>query len=643
MFSHSGGGKKPSSQPLPLTQAFDSSISPFWRAPHREPGPKKNPDGGSKRDAGIVVGAAYSHADMLKFDSQNASHSSTSRPRTPPSSSGKHHSSGSSHSPAHKHSASTNSRNYKSFLTNTDDDWNADRSGDEYEYGEDDGDDFGLPSLNNTKRRTRRMTAQNSSADPYGSLGSRGSRFGGGLGGGHAASLATLDQDHEEDGSGLSSLTLGGLRSRRYSNSADIAVERPAPSYPVPKKSEGKILRPQYKDILRDPANALHLIDYPAIPANASAKDVEVINSRIHRINRFKKLLQASTIPLPDLRALAWSGTPHEVRAMTWMLLLSYLPTSSERRVATLERKRKEYLDGVRQAFNRGNSGGGSDGNGGPPGHAAGQPTSSLSSRGRGLDEAIWHQISIDVPRTNPHIELYGYEATQRSLERILYVWAVRHPASGYVQGINDLVTPFWQVFLGVYISDSDIETGMDPGQLPRAVLDAVEADSFWCLTKLLDGIQDHYIVAQPGIQRQVAALRDLTARIDAPLAQHLENEHVEFIQFSFRWMNCLLMREISVKNTIRMWDTYMAEENGFSEFHLYVCAAFLVKWSSKLCGMDFQEIMMFLQSLPTRDWTEKDIELLVSEAFIWQSLFKGSSAHLRGPSNRTPSASLQL
>lgn len=29
-------------------------------------------------------------------------------------------------------------------------------------------------------------------------------------------------------------------------------------------------------------------------------------------------------------------------------------------------------------------------------------------------------------------------------------------------------------------------------------------------------------------------------------------------MQFAFRWMNCLLMREISVKCTIRMWDTYL-------------------------------------------------------------------------------------
>lgn len=84
------------------------------------------------------------------------------------------------------------------------------------------------------------------------------------------------------------------------------------------------------------------------------------------------------------------------------------------------------------------------------------------------------------------------------------------------------------------------------------------------------------------------------------------------------------------------------AEEQGFSEFHLYVCAAFLVKWSDKLVKMDFQEIMMFLQSLPTREWTEKDIELLLSEAYIWQSLFKGSSAHLRGPA-RSSSMNIQL
>lgn len=43
-------------------------------------------------------------------------------------------------------------------------------------------------------------------------------------------------------------------------------------------------------------------------------------------------------------------------------------------------------------------------------------------------------------------------DAPPQALERILYVWAIRHPASGYVQGINDLATPFFEVFLSAYI-----------------------------------------------------------------------------------------------------------------------------------------------------------------------------------------------
>lgn len=41
-------------------------------------------------------------------------------------------------------------------------------------------------------------------------------------------------------------------------------------------------------------------------------------------------------------------------------------------------------------------------------------------------------------------------------MERVLYIWALRHPASGYVQGINDLLTPFLVVFLSAYIGTID-------------------------------------------------------------------------------------------------------------------------------------------------------------------------------------------
>lgn len=395
---------------------------------------------------------------------------------------------------------------------------------------DDEEDEFGLPSI--TSMRKKQTTKR------YGDL---------------PTAAEAMRNDFDPNPTRFESFNRGN---HMRSGSFDIAEERNPLSYPSTRKGEGKILRPQYKEILRDPANSLHLINHPNLQTDATPKEADAHNTRISRINKFKKILQTSAINLQELRSAAWSGVPSEVRAMTWQLLLGYLPVNGDRRVVTLERKRREYLDAVREAFESGSMINRNVTNSGLAGLAAIPPVQ--IGQGRGVDEAVWHQISIDVPRTNPHIPLYQFEATQKSLERILYVWAIRHPASGYVQGINDLATPFWQVFLGTYITDSNVESGMDPGQLPRPVLDAVEADTFWCLTKLLDGIQDNYIVAQPGIHRQVAALRDLTTRIDAGLAKHFENEHVEYMQFSFRWMNCLLMREISVQNTIRMWDTYM-------------------------------------------------------------------------------------
>jgi len=75
-----------------------------------------------------------------------------------------------------------------------------------------------------------------------------------------------------------------------------------------------------------------------------------------------------------------------------------------------------------------------------------------------------------------------------------------------------------------------------------------VEADCFWCLGWLLDGIQDNYTFAQPGIQRQVSQLEDLIERIQPDLFQHLQENSVQFLQFAFRWFNNLLMREVHRK-----------------------------------------------------------------------------------------------
>lgn len=54
--------------------------------------------------------------------------------------------------------------------------------------------------------------------------------------------------------------------------------------------------------------------------------------------------------------------------------------------------------------------------------------------------------------------------------------------------------------------------------------------------------------------------------------------------------MNNLLTRELPLHCTIRLWDTYLAESDGFAVFQLYVCAAFLMHWREQLLQeKDFQ------------------------------------------------------
>ncbi|KAL0349314.1 UNVERIFIED_CONTAM: TBC1 domain family member 22B, partial [Sesamum angustifolium] len=151
-------------------------------------------------------------------------------------------------------------------------------------------------------------------------------------------------------------------------------------------------------------------------------------------------------------------------------------------------------------------------------------------------------QIAVDCPRTVPDVSFFQQVEVQKSLERILYIWAIRHPASGYVQGINDVATPFFVVFLSEYLEGS-ITTWSMSDLSPERIAN-VEADCYWCLSKLLDGMQDHYIFAQPGIQRLVFKLKELVRRIDEPVSKHVEDQGLEFLQFAFRWFNCLLIRE---------------------------------------------------------------------------------------------------
>ncbi|XP_045503456.1 TBC1 domain family member 22B [Colias croceus] len=325
------------------------------------------------------------------------------------------------------------------------------------------------------------------------------------------------------------------------------------------------------------------------------------------KLERFQQLLDSSVLDLDELKQLSWSGIPIKARAVAWRLLAGYLPANTERRTETLDRKRADYKHLVRQYYD--------------------------SER----EEDTYRQIHIDIPRMSPLVALFQQITVQVMFERILYIWAIRHPASGYVQGINDLVTPFFMVFLQESAPNKELDN-FPLDSLTEEQRDIIEADSFWCLSKFLDSIQDNYIFAQLGIQYKVNQLKELIRRIDLPLHEHLQTHGVDYLQFSFRWMNNLLTREIPLPCTIRLWDTYLAESDGFATFQLYVCAAFLLHWRERLMQeRDFQGLMILLQNVPTQNWTDSNISMLVAEAYRLKFAFADAPNHLHnaGKSDR--------
>ncbi|XP_063064776.1 TBC1 domain family member 22B isoform X2 [Engraulis encrasicolus] len=334
---------------------------------------------------------------------------------------------------------------------------------------------------------------------------------------------------------------------------------------------------------------------------NASGAPPMTIREKT-RLDKFRQLLASPNTDLEELRKHSWSGIPREVRPITWRLLSGYLPANMERREQVLQRKREEYFGFIEQYYH---------------------------SRTDEHHRDTYRQIHIDIPRTNPLIPLFQQPLVQEVFERILFIWAIRHPASGYVQGINDLVTPFFVVFLSEFVEE-DVEN-FEMSGLPLDTQRNIEADSFWCMSKLLDGIQDNYTFAQPGIQIKVKALEELVSRIDEDVHGHFQKCEVEYLQFAFRWMNNLLMRELPLRCTIRLWDTYQAESEGFSHFHLYVCAAFLIKWRKEILSMvDFQGLLMLLQNLPTIHWGNEEVGLLLAEAYRLKYMFADAPNHYK-------------
>ena len=190
------------------------------------------------------------------------------------------------------------------------------------------------------------------------------------------------------------------------------------------------------------------------------------LNSRRAKLSLILRNRQVDT---SALREIVWGGCPAGepgLRSLSWKILLGYLPTRSERQPEFLSRKRREYIS-LRDEFV----------------HVFSADLSSVEDS----TASTLRQIRLDIPRTytGPEFASIIDDSRLRALlERVLFLFAHRTVACGYVQGHNDLAIPLLAVL--ITSATGEEESGINAHTLSNEDLTSIECDLYFMFNRLL-------------------------------------------------------------------------------------------------------------------------------------------------------------
>ena len=216
------------------------------------------------------------------------------------------------------------------------------------------------------------------------------------------------------------------------------------------------------------------------------------------------------------------------------------------------------------------------------------------------------------------------------------------------------------------------LATGIGIETIPEEIMEEIEADTYWCLENFMTATNDYrtnHAFATPkvtkasrlkdqnqkntgsGLQSMIVLIEKIVQRVDPTLYQHLKLHGVEYIWFAYRWVNSIHVRDMNERCILRLWDTCMCEEvdrqsgayfstfgfnpkrarkrihiPGFLNFQVYICVALLHRLRNRILAQgSFQDILCELRNPGLESWELADVDILLSQAYVWSSSFQGS------------------
>lgn len=208
--------------------------------------------------------------------------------------------------------------------------------------------------------------------------------------------------------------------------------------------------------------------------------------------------------------------------------------------------------------------------------------------------------IKLDVDRTFQELDLFHNKKIKELLCKILYIYSKRNSDPSYCQGMNEILGTLFYALLPSMSLNSDTlknikhdDKQLDPEYLYEQITndEFFEADLFQIYEELMSrDLKELYTYNDPryrkknnSIDKKNLTLEQIYDSEDSDLGKRIKRifyvylktidkelfdflvDQIEPDIFLFRWILCMLNREISLKNVIRIWDSILAYE--FIEF----------------------------------------------------------------------------
>eukprot|EP01083_Nonionella_stella_P000730 2085_1 len=321
------------------------------------------------------------------------------------------------------------------------------------------------------------------------------------------------------------------------------------------------------------------------------------------------KQLDAEILDYAKLKQMCWSGVPSSIRSTIWKLLLKYTPKKLSRRNKQLANKRNQY-HALRQLY-----------------------FDAAVSNPNQLDvyqQKLLRCTQLDIKRIRynfPENQILKNVALQSLLQRVLYMFGLKHSCIGYSHGILDILIIITLSLLPPHHHQN--HTSYHHHHHTHGTIsnwEVIEADTYWCLENLFESKQlfNNYTHDLSTTLNMLHCVQWVVKKVNHSLYAHFQRERVDFNQF-WQWIHSFLIRKMSIEHVMKVWDSLLStSDDEFNSFHVCICASLLTSFSGLLETMDFAQIIVFTQSIAahTSLWSKKDVDSLLAEAFTYHELY---------------------